>query len=355
MEHLEMRVSHPLVSVVTPFHNTARYLARCIESVLEQTYPQFEYILVDNCSTDGSGEIAESYACKDSRIRFIRRSELLSQVQNYNAALAEISIASQYCKIVQADDFIFPDCLRLMVQTFESSESIGLVSAYDLKRNVVRGSGFPYGTSPIPGKDMARLYLRTGLFVFGSPTTVMYRSALVRSQKPFYDESLLHEDSEKCMQILQEWDFGFTHQVLSFLSVDSESISAATRDLEPDSLDRYIMVVRYAPLFLEEQEAAAITKQVRRAYYGVLAQQAIRLQGSRFWQYHEHGLHTIGQTLNRSELILSIGWECLRMMANPGSTIRSAIRFAKGRIGRRTANADLSPRSKEDRSHLAQT
>ena len=64
-----------MVSVVTPFYNTAPYLAQCIESVLAQTYPHFEYILMDNCSTDGSAEIAETYARRDSRIRLIRCNE----------------------------------------------------------------------------------------------------------------------------------------------------------------------------------------------------------------------------------------------------------------------------------------
>src|SRR6516165_5401066 len=92
--------TRPLVSVVTPFYNTAPYLAQCIESVLAQTHVEFEYILLDNCSTDGSGEIAEDYAHRDPRIRLIRCSQFLSQLANYNRALAHISGVSKYCKMV---------------------------------------------------------------------------------------------------------------------------------------------------------------------------------------------------------------------------------------------------------------
>src|SRR5713226_1044787 len=96
--------TRPLVSVVTPFYNTAPYLAECIESVLAQSYSQFEYILMDNCSTDGSSEIAATYASREPRIRLIRCSQFVPQLPNYNRALAEISDDSIYCKIVQADD-----------------------------------------------------------------------------------------------------------------------------------------------------------------------------------------------------------------------------------------------------------
>ena len=86
----------PLVSVVTPFYNTARHLAQCIESVLTQSYAEFEYILMDNCSTDGSAEIAESYARRDPRMRVIRCSEFVPQLKNYNRALAESEIQGIY-------------------------------------------------------------------------------------------------------------------------------------------------------------------------------------------------------------------------------------------------------------------
>jgi glycosyltransferase involved in cell wall biosynthesis len=342
-------VSQPLVSVVTPFHNTAAYLAECIESILAQTYSNLEYLLVDNCSTDGSTEIAERYTRRDPRIRLIRRPKLLSQVQNYNGALTEISGVSKYCKIVQADDFIFPDCLNLMVQAFEQSESIGLVSAYDLKGGVVRGSGVPYQAAPYSGKDIAKLYLRDSVFPFGSPTTVMYRSSLIRNQQPFYDESLLHEDTEKCMQILEDWDFAFVHQVLSFLRVGNESISSAVRSFQPDKLDRYIIAQRYAGKFLQQGEAVALKK--KREYYRFLSDGALHLREAEFWTYHQIGLKTLNERINWRFLTLAIGREMLWLAANPGATLLRVIRRAKG-MRKRTPEdlADDSSQKHEEAS-----
>ena len=322
-------MSEPFVSVVTPFHNTAAYLAECIESVLAQTHTHFEYVLVDNCSTDGSSEIADTYRSRDKRIRLIRRPQLLSQVENYNRAIEEIAKSSLYCKVVQADDFIFPDCLRLMVQRFAQSESIGLVSSYWLKGNELRGSGFPFPATVLPGKEMARLYLRTGLWVFGSPSAVMYRSSMIEKGRPFYDESQLHEDTEKCMQILEHWDFGFVPQVLSFSRADNQSISSAVRDFQPNALDRYIVVRRYASTFLAAPEAEALQKKTKREYYAILAHAALRRRESAFWQYHRKGLNTLGEKLSRPRIALQAVRQWLWMLANPASTAASALRSWK--------------------------
>ena len=156
----------PLVSVVTPFYNTGRYLPECIESVLRQSYGNWEYILLDNCSTDDSGEIARRYAAKESRIRFFQNNSLLPQVQNYNAALSYISPNSSYCKIVQADDWIYPDCLEKMVALAESDASIGLVSSYFYWGSRIAGQGLPITTTVMSGPELCRLQLTKSLFFF---------------------------------------------------------------------------------------------------------------------------------------------------------------------------------------------
>src|SRR6516164_5220311 len=281
----------PLVSVVTPFYNTAPYLAQCIESVLAQTYPHFEYILMDNCSTDGSAEIAETYARRDSRIRLIRCSEFLSQLANYNRALTQISDESEYCKIVQADDWIFPKCLQSMVRAFKQSESIGLVSSYWLSGNDLLGSGFPLQTPMLTGKEAVRGFLLADIPPFGSQTQVMYRSSVVRRNKTFFNVSFPFADILKCIEILEHWDYGFVYQVLSFTRKDNESIlHEVLLPLAAYPLALYAMAQRYAPVFMGAGEVASTIAKYKLQYYRALARSALRLKGAAFWRFHMAGL-----------------------------------------------------------------
>src|SRR5262245_51361316 len=160
--------SEPFVSVVTPVHNTGEYLAQCIDSVLCQTHKHFEYIIVNNLSTDNSLAIAEHYASLDPRIRVVNTTQLLSQAANYNYALRQLSPASKYCKMVQADDFLFPRCVADLIAVAEAHPSVGLVSSYYLYGAQVKNVGLPYDSSAFPGKAICRRQLLDGSFFFGS-------------------------------------------------------------------------------------------------------------------------------------------------------------------------------------------
>lgn len=323
----------PLVSVVTPFYNTAPYLAECIESVLGQSFPDFEYILADNCSTDGSTEIAESYARRDCRVRLVRCEPFLPQIANYNRGLTLTTSESKYLKIVEADNFLLPECLRLMVEAFERTESLGLVSSYWLRGNVVYGSGYPFPKAVISGKEWAACYLRGAPFVFGSPTQVMYRSAIADRHQPFFNPSVLHADTDKCLQILRKWDFGFIHQVLSFSRVDNESITTAHRGFADYALDRYMTARRYGPTFLGTPELQSFTRESKRLYYRALAPAALRL-GVRpvFWRYHIEGLRTVQERLDWSFLAVMAAAELIWAAGNPAMTFHRALRWCGRRI-----------------------
>src|SRR5262245_11051164 len=184
----------PLVSVVTPFYNTEAYLAEAIESVLAQTYSNFDYVLVNNCSTDGSREIAERYAARDPRIRLFHNEELLPQLRNYNRAISHISPDARYFKMVQADDWIFPRCLEEMVAVAEANPKVGVVSSYRMVGKGVGPSGLPFSKTAMSGREACRLNLIEDLYLFGSQTTVLVRADIVRARKPFYAEDRYFAD-----------------------------------------------------------------------------------------------------------------------------------------------------------------
>ena len=145
--------TEPLVSVVTPVYNDAEYLTECITSVLNQTYTNWEYAIVDNASTDETSAIAARFAATDSRIRHVRFDEHVNANENHNRAFREIDSASEFCKVVSADDWIFPECLGRMVAPAKESDTIGLVTsriAFRMMESI--SSGLPYWKSFAPGR-----------------------------------------------------------------------------------------------------------------------------------------------------------------------------------------------------------
>lgn len=285
----------PLVSVVTPFYNTAKYLRECIESALNQSYENFELILQDNASNDGSTEIALEYSKRDPRIKYFRLERTVPQLRNYNRALERISATSAYCKIVQADDWIYPDCLRSMVEIAQTSPRIGLVSSYRLKDKMLLGEGVPYSESILPGRQVAKSHLLVwGLYLLGTPTTVMYRSDVVRQRRPFFDEHRLHPDTEVCYEVLREWDFAFVHQILSFSRVDSDSISGRTSAFDSGILGRLITFQRYGPDFLSGPDCRIRQREIERRYYRQLGWSALSLREAAYWRHHRDAFRTQG-------------------------------------------------------------
>ena len=265
-------ISGPLVSVVTPVYNGERFLAECIESVLAQTYENWEYIILNNCSTDNTLDIASSYAGKDNRIRIVSNKRLLPIMENWNYALRQISSQSKFCKIVHADDYLFPQCIELMVDVAQKNTSIGIVGSYGLKGNEVVSDKLKFPESVFSGREISRLALLKHTFPFPRPTALLILSDLIRRNDTFYNESNLHADHEVCYEILRNYDFGFVHQVLTFMRTHDESVTstdyATFGKLFYTNLD---LLINYGPVFLEKNEFKETLNSHLRDYYMYLA------------------------------------------------------------------------------------
>ena len=316
--------AEPLVSVVTPFYNTAAYLGQCIESVLGQSHRNFEYLLVNNCSTDASLAIARKYAAADPRVRVIENATFVGQSRNYNQALRQISPESRYCKVVQADDWIFPRCLEEMVRVAEAHPTVGIVGAFTLLQNVVYLDGLAYPSEFVPGRDICRRFLLESLYVWGSQTATLVRADLVRKRDPFYDEGSPFADVDACFELLEHADFGFVHQVLTFTRRENESITSAIRSFDTFKLTEMMALTKYGPRFLSPEELAARSRVVGRRYYAALGQAVLRRRPRAYWDLHRRGLRSAGHRLATGRLAAHVVGQALQLLLNPLSTAKRA-------------------------------
>ena len=295
----------PLVSVLTPVYNCEKYLPECIESILAQTYSNWEYIIVNNCSTDHTLEIAQRYAEKDKRIRIHNNEQFLKVIQNHNHAFRQISPDSKYCKVVQADDWLFPECIERMVGVAESNPSVGIVGSYRLEEIKVSCDGLPYPSTVVSGKEICRSRLLGGPYLFGSPTTLLFRADLIRVREPFYNEKNFHGDQEVCFDILRDSNFGYVHQVLSFTRRHNETESTFARRLNTYILGGLIILEKYGPVYLNESEYKDALRKKIRGYYKFLGESIFQRKGKEFWDFHTKGLKELGFSMSYGKVILA--------------------------------------------------
>ncbi len=119
----------PFVTVFTPNYNKAKYLQETIESVLHQTYENFEYIIIDDCSTDDSWDIISKYASKDERIKAYRNNENLRIVKTRNKGFQFSSKEAKYFAILDSDDVSTLERLEKQVNFLEENPRYGLIGS----------------------------------------------------------------------------------------------------------------------------------------------------------------------------------------------------------------------------------
>ena len=185
-----------MVSVIVPVYNVEKYLRQCLDSVLNQTYTDFEMILVDDGSTDASGKICDDYAQKDSRITVIHKE---NGGQSIARNMGMDATRGEYIYFLDSDDYIREDALEKLVSALEKTGAdfvfFERYEFYDeMSRSAKKKKAFrsrDYGAAS--GIDMAFELHRNMELYFGVPCIFFKRNFFTKSALRFYP-SIFYED-----------------------------------------------------------------------------------------------------------------------------------------------------------------
>jgi glycosyltransferase involved in cell wall biosynthesis len=317
----------PFVSVVTPVYNGEKYLEECIESVLSQTYKNFEYIIQNNSSTDGTIAIAEKYAKRDSRIKIYSTKNKMPMIENWNEALKKISTKSNWCKVIHADDFLYPECIEKMIEVASHNSNLGIVGSYALLGNKVKFDGLPIDRFVISGKELCRLTFRRKLFLFGSPTTLLIRADIIKKRNNFYDRLFLHADTEVCYGILQDYDFGFVHQILSYTRLHNKSQTELFSKKYNTNLVEYLgMLKKYGSVCFSAEEYCSLLMKNFKMYYIFLAKNIFQMRNREFRNYQIKTLTKMGFKFSIWKLVYYFILVIAEELFNPKRAVSGIVR-----------------------------
>lgn len=212
---MSAEASQPLISVCLPVYNGGKHLAPAIESILAQTFDDYELLIADDGSTDGSIEVASAFQARDKRIQFWKNPERQGLFGNYNACIKKAR--GKYIKTFAQDDLLLPDALATMKDVLEKEPGVALVSS---SRQILDDAGNVTELKrPItqnlraPGKEVISFHLISLNNWVGEPSTVMFRREYAGTG---FDAQYYHYgDIEYWFRILLNGDFYYFERPLS--------------------------------------------------------------------------------------------------------------------------------------------
>ncbi len=292
--------NEPFVSVVTPVYNGGAYLDECVESVLSQTYRNFEYVIADNHSTDETAAIAARYAASDERVRIVRPERHLSQTGNFNFTASCAAETAAYLKTVHADDALLPDCLERMVAIGERHPNVGVIgSRRYIGEDRIDLAGIPPNVEFVPGRWLIRAQMLGAPYTTGAPTSTMIRSSVIRDRVPLYDPSYEHNDDALMYSLLRDVDFGYDPGPLTRTRLHADSRTSWVSRVGTWTPDHLRMVLDFATDILSPAELDGVAGELEGKYERTLLKWTVNLKLVRdreVFQYHRATLRAIAES-----------------------------------------------------------
>ncbi len=184
-----------LVSVIVPVYNSEKYIRRCIESIINQSYKNIEIILINDGSTDNSGQICDTYALNDNKIRVIHTKN------NGPAAARNIGIKNSkgsFIFFIDADDFIENNALNLLIENYHQHKADIIVGDFNKIKNdnSVSEDNSVFSSSKLLTKkdivDYARCYLKkpNRFLLFAHSWGRLFKSSIIKNKNILFDTDL---------------------------------------------------------------------------------------------------------------------------------------------------------------------
>ena len=231
-----------MISVLVPVYNTNQYLPRCIDSILGQSFTDFELLLIDDGSTDGSAKICDAYAEKDSRIRVLHK-ENGSVSSARNLGLNEAK--GEWVVFVDSDDWISDNCIKLLTEPLRNKEFDIVVGDYRIIGE------FPYNLElSLPEgayheTGITHTFCNGGIYIMS--WNKLYRKEFLLKNQLAFEEGKVHEDEILAFEIsCLEKSFYVVKSVTYYYRIRENSIATIK--------DRHLKLQRYIAVFQSIKE-----------------------------------------------------------------------------------------------------
>lgn len=217
----------PRVSVCVPAYQAERYLERTMRSVLAQSYPNLEIVVLDNASTDATADILAKFS--DPRLRVERNDVVLPLAENWNT-LVEMA-KGDLVKVVCADDLIHPEIVARQVECFVQDPALALVS---VRRHMISEDGTVVAaargltrlTGRHTGKRAVRRVVRRGGNPIGEPACTLFRHEHFIAEQGFDASLMFPMDIDLWVRLLRHGDFYGLPAAMAAFRLGSSSLSA---------------------------------------------------------------------------------------------------------------------------------
>lgn len=236
----------PKVSVVIPSYNGGRFIVATLRSVLEQTWRDFELVVIDDASTDDTVKQAQSI--HDGRLRIVGHERNVGLGANFNRALREAR--GEYIKLLPMDDLLYPACLERQVAVLQSDPRVQMVTCLrDIidahgKRIVTRGPGF---SGRLSGGRAIRRTVRSGTNLFGEPGAVLFRASVLEQVREFDASLTFTIDLDMWCRILLRGSIFAVPEVLCAFRVSSRSTSVLLGGGQGAQFREFVRTMRKQP------------------------------------------------------------------------------------------------------------